>query len=375
MGTQFLKNKFRDVKQDLYGAFVIRGIDLVRSSGLLAIVIGDTWMSIKSFEALRLQLINGHTFGSFIHMRDVSNHPDIFGANAAFVLSMTGSPSSHSPFVRLSSLGSDRKEEELRKAIKKRTNESGYHLASSKDFSMVPGSPIVYWLSENVLRAFAEHDPLGSVTALAVGLQTGDNNRFLRQWWEVSSARRAFGCASRAEAAASGARWFPYNKGGEFRKWYGNQEFVVNWENDGEEIRNFGTEEGGRPRSRAQNTETYFSPSVSWSDISSGEASFRRFPSGFIHDVKGMSAFGEDELLDRVALLGNSRISLEVLRAVAPTINFQIGDVGKIPVAAELRKIPANISDLVALSKRDWEESETSWNFLHSPLILRFECD
>src|SRR5690606_1187549 len=109
-----------------------------------------------------------------------------------------------------------------------------------------------------------------------------------------------FSCTSREEATYSGARWFPYNKGGEFRKWYGNQEHVVNWENDGSEIRTFGTEYGGRPRSRAQNTETYFSPSVSWSDIGSGDAAFRLFPSGFIHDVKGMSAFGEESLLNSV---------------------------------------------------------------------------
>ncbi|QAY59789.1 BREX-1 system adenine-specific DNA-methyltransferase PglX [Microbacterium protaetiae] len=371
--SQFMKDEYLEVKQDLYGAFVLRGIELTDRHGLLAIVIGDTWMSIKSFEALRLRLLDGHAFDSFVHMRDVSNHPDIFGANAAFVLSMSGKRSRHAPFIRLTPLGQERKEENLRVALAERTRESGFHRASGEDFAAIPGSPIVYWLSEKMRAIFTAGDLLGSVASLAVGLQTGDNNRFLRQWWEVSRARSAFGCTSREEAAASGARWYPYNKGGEFRKWYGNQEYVVNWENDGAEIRAFGTEDGRRPRSRAQNTESYFSPSVSWSDISSGEAAFRRFPAGFIHDVKGMSAFGDASLLDGVAVLMNSSFTRAILRAIAPTVNFQIGDVGRVPVD-HLAELPSNAASLVATAQMDWDDSETSWEFARNPLVELSEC-
>ncbi len=369
--TQFMKDEYPDAKQDLYGAFVVRGIELAHDGGLLAIVIGDTWMSIKSFESLRLRLLHGHAFDSFVHMRDVSNHPDVFGANAAFVLSMAGNRGRHAPFIRLTQLGSPRKEQDLRVALAQRTPDAGFHRASGADFADVPGSPIVYWLSEKMRAAFTSGKRLGSTTSLAVGLQTGDNNRFLRQWWEVSAARTAFSCTSREEAAKSGARWFPYNKGGEFRKWYGNQEHVVNWEHDGAEIRTFGTEDGGRPRSRAQNTDTYFSPSVSWSDISSGEAAFRRYPQGFIHDSTGHSGFGDPTMLDQVTLLLNSKFVMEVMKVVAPTLHFHIGYVGLAPVANGIGELSTDaVGRLVETSREDWNVAETSWNFEQNPLVV-----
>ncbi|MCT2042112.1 BREX-1 system adenine-specific DNA-methyltransferase PglX [Pseudoclavibacter alba] len=366
--SQFMKDEYADVKQDLYGAFVVRGIELANGAGLLAIVIGDTWMSIKSFETLRQRLLTGHAFSSFVHMHDVSNHPDIFGSNAAFVLAMSGDKERLAPFIRLTSLGQDRKEAALKRALQLQTAEVGFHRSAGMHFEAIPGSPIVYWLSEKMRSVFGEGDRLGEVAALSVGLQTGDNNRFLRLWWEVSSCRTALACTSREEAASSGARWFPYNKGGEYRKWYGNQEHVVNWENDGREIRQFGAEDGGRPRSRAQNTGTYFSPSVSWSDIGAGDPSFRQFPAGFIHDVKGMSAFGTVDVLHHVVMLMNSNLSKEILRAIAPTVNFQIGDVGKVPVKVT-PIAPQRVIELTQTSRLDWEHQERSWNFFHNPLI------
>ncbi|MGO1230990.1 Eco57I restriction-modification methylase domain-containing protein [Glutamicibacter arilaitensis] len=143
---QFMKDEYSSVKQDLYAAFVVRGIELTNRRGLLAIVIGDTWMTIKSFEALRLRLLDGRSFDSFIHMRDVSNHPDIFGANAAFVLSMKGNRNKHAPFIRLTPLGQERKEADLRVAVTDGTKGAGFHRASGDDFAAIPGSPIVYWL-------------------------------------------------------------------------------------------------------------------------------------------------------------------------------------------------------------------------------------
>ena len=359
-----MKAKYPQVKQDLYGAFVYRGIELADATGLLAIVIGDTWMSIKSFEAMRLRLLDGHSFGSFVHMRDVSNHPDIFGANAAFVLSMAGKRSDHAPFIRLTPLGSERKEQDLRVALAERTSDSGFHLASGDDFASIPGTPIVYWLSEKMRMVFTSGDRLGAVASLAVGLQTGDNNRFLRQWWEVSQACFAFACTSREEAQASGARWFPYNKGGEFRKWYGNQEHVVNWENDGAEIVAF------KPRSVIRNPSTYFSPSVSWSDISSGEAAFRRYPQGFIHDSTGHSGFGDRTMLDQVTLLLNSTFVMEVMKVVAPTLHFHIGYVGLVPVAPGVQDLESGqLTDLIETARKDWNTAETSWGFTTNSLV------
>ncbi|MBX3194869.1 MAG: hypothetical protein KF727_07185 [Microbacteriaceae bacterium] len=359
-----MKDEYPDVKQDLYGAFVSRGIELADRRGLLAIVIGDTWMSIKSFEALRIRLLDGHAFDSFVHMRDTSNHPDIFGANTAFVLSMAGRPTRHAPFIRLEPLGQERKEHDLRVALADRTSESGFHLAAGEDFESIPGSPIVYWLSEKMRGSFATGRPLSEIASLRQGLATADNNRFLRQWWEVAATRTAFSCTSREDAVASGARWFPYNKGGEFRKWYGNQEHVVNWEHDGAEIVAF------KPRSVIRNPGTYFSPSVSWSDISSGEAAFRRYPQGFIHDSTGHSGFGDPTMLDQITLLLNSKFVMEVMKVVAPTLHFHIGYVGLVPVAEGISVLPTDTVDrLIETAQEDWDGAETSWNFEKNPLV------
>ena len=367
--TQFMKEAYPDVKQDLYGAFVVRGIDLAQADGLLAIVIGDTWMSIKSFEALRRHLLNGHAFDSFVHMRDVSNHPDIFGANAAFVLSMGGNRSRHAPFIRLTPLGADRKEQGLRGALAQQTQAAGLHLASGDDFAAIPGSPIVYWLSEKMRAVFTSGDCLGTLAKLAVGLQTGDNNRFLRQWWEVSAHRTAFACTSREEAVASGARWFPYNKGGEFRKWYGNQEHVVNWENDGAEIVDF------KPRSVIRNPGTYFSPSVSWSKVSSGAPAFRYYPFGFIYDVAGTSIFAT-AVQQQIGLLSflNSQVAFEQLAAIAPTLNYEVGQVAGLPVAdTSMKDSSSCATDAIEVSRADWDDFEASWGFARNPLVELLE--
>ncbi len=367
-----MKEEYPDVKQDLYGAFVVRGIELTYDAGLLAVVIGDTWMSIKSFEVLRLHLLHGHAFDSFVHMRDVSNHPDIFGANAAFILSMVGRSERQVPFIRLTPLGSDRKEQDLRAALANRTQDPGFHLASGADFAAIPGTPIVYWLSEKMRSVFRTGKPLGDVAELRQGLKTANNDRFLREWWEVSKDRTAFGCASREDAKFTGARWFPYNKGGEFRRWYGNQEYVVNWEHDGAELRAFGAEDGGRPRSRVQATEFYFKPAISWPEVSSGSAAFRAFPPGFIFDSTGSSGFTENSQ-KRAALLAiaNSSVSSGVLEAVAPGLRFDVGQIAKIPV---LDKVIAEITEvrteaLIKTAREDWDSAETSWDFSTNPLV------
>ena len=145
------------------------------------------------------------------------------------------------------------------------------------------------------------------------GLATADNGRFVRKWWEVSGDRTAFGSTDREVAVQTRRRWFPYNKGGDWRRWYGNQEHVVNWERDGAEVRAFGTENGGRPRSRAQNTDTYFQPSVSWSDVTSGPPAFRRFPSGFIHDVTGMSIFRMGAREPKLLATGSAKSSVDLM--------------------------------------------------------------
>ena len=362
-----MKDEYPTGKADLMTAFMLKAQMLTRPGGTWGMINLPSWMSLKSFEDLRYDLLREQRLVSMVHLGR-----GVFGSDfgsVAFIVANSKGAGGRAVYRRLFEQHVDVRSVSTIEALFLDHDYNRFEVAQS-DFAVIPGSPIVYWLSEKMRSVFTSGNPLGDTASLAVGLQTGDNNRFLRQWWEVSQERSVFACTSREEAAASGARWFPYNKGGEFRKWYGNQEHVVNWENDGAEIRKFGSEDGGRPRSRAQNTDTYFSPSVSWSDISSGEAAFRRYPQGFIHDSTGHSGFGEDSLLNRIALLLNSKYVMEVMKVVAPTLHFHIGYVGLVPVANGVKELPTvTIDRLVETAREDWDTSEVSWSFVRNPLV------
>lgn len=233
-----------------------------------------------------------------------------------------------------------------------------FYTVNQHDFAQIHGSPIVYWLSDAMRKTFTIGKPLEEIAKPRVGLQTGNNDRFIREWWEVSQSRSSFGCKSHEEAAANGKRWFPYNKGGEFRKWYGNQEFVVNWEHDGKEIENF------RPHSVVRNPDLYFHPSISWSKISSGDPAFRFFPGGFIFDVAGTSIFSSDDLRSTIMGYADSTTAYTQLTAIAPTLNFEVGQIASLPISERLDGIDCdNVKSLIRYSKSDWNSSETSWDF------------
>ncbi|SNU02230.1 Methyltransferase domain-containing protein [Ruaniaceae bacterium KH17] len=377
--SQFMKDEYPNSKSDLFAGFIERCTNLAGLRGAVAMITMQSWMFLSSYEKLRASLLTKQRITSMLHLgaRAFDSIGGEVVSSAAFVLANVPSGARSSAnmypgtFIRLVDGTSEaEKVAALGTALESTAKDSGFHLASDADFTAIPGSPIVYWLSEKMRSSFSIGKPLSEVARLRQGLATADNNRFLRQWWEVAATRTKFSCTSREEAATSRARWFPYNKGGEFRKWYGNQEHVVNWENDGNEIRTFGIESGGRPRSRAQNTDTYFSPSVSWSDISSGEAAFRRYPPGFIHDSTGHSGFGDPTMLDQISLLLNSKFVMEIMKVVAPTLHFHIGYVGLVPVAEEIGELSTDtVGRLIETAKDDWDCFETSWSFERNPLV------
>ena len=174
-----------------------------------------------------------------------------------------------------------------------------------------------------------------------------------------------------AEALESRKKWFPYNKGGEFRKWYGNNDYVVNWENDGVEIRHF-TDERGKLRSRPQNTDTYFSESITWSKISSGTIAFRYKPHGHIYDVAGTSIFADHEKLLYLLAFCNSNVAMEIAKILSPTINYEVGHISSFPIIfskEENKRIIDIVATLTSLSQQDWDSFETSWDFKKHPLI------
>ncbi|MBX3097310.1 MAG: BREX-1 system adenine-specific DNA-methyltransferase PglX [Fimbriimonadaceae bacterium] len=366
--SQFMKDNCPNSKSDLFAGFIERCLDLASSRGYVAMITMQSWMFLSSYEKLRTSLIAHQRIASMLHLgtRAFDSIGGEVVSSTAFVLEKHSSHREQpGEFVRLVEGGSEaEKSAMLTDALVTRSTDDGYYLASGGNFAAIPGKPIVYWLSEKMRDSFSTGNPLSEVANLRQGLATADNNRFLRQWWEVASNRIAFACTSREEAAASGARWFPYNKGGEFRKWYGNQEHVVNWERDGAEIVDF------KPRSVIRNPGTYFSPSVSWSDISSGEAAFRRYPQGFIHDSTGHSGFGDPTMLDQVTLLLNSKFVMEIMKVVAPTLHFHIGYVGLVPVHEGIRALSTDtVGSLIETAQDDWDSAETSWRFETNALV------
>lgn len=247
-----------------------------------------------------------------------------------------------------------------------------YFEANQSDFEKIPGCPIGYWASPNILRIFTSNLALSAVASPCVGLQTADNARFLRLWFEVSRSRIGFGFENAASAARSGLKWFSHNKGGGFRRWYGNQDYVVNWENDGAELKNFVDEEG-KLKSRPQNMNYYFKHSLSWPKVCSNAISFRYYPNGFIYDCAAMSIFfNTDKEYSYYLGYLNSKLVHNILKILSPTLNFEVGQISRIP-SCNIEKNYQTINNIVqqniSISKEDWDAHETSWDFQYNELL------
>ncbi len=364
---EYLEKHYKDGKSDLMTAFMVFASEHVKDGGRWGMINLPSWMFIGSFEDLRRKLVENEQIVNLVH-----NGRGVFGSDfgsVTFVFQKT-KPYGKGLYRRL-----------FKEHVQVRSLETihqlfldpdyGRYEADQREFSKIPGSPIAYWVSEQMIKAF-ENQPLIEIGAPRQGLATGCNPLFVRNWHEVSVDRVCFCCRGRIESVTSKKHWFPYNKGGEFRKWYGNQEFLVDWENDGIKIRSF-TDDNGKLRSRPQNLDTYFQESVSWSKISSGAPAFRFFPVGFIYDVAGTSIFTTDKTI-QLFLLGfcNSTVAVAILKVLSPTMNFEVGHIASLPIliaSCERAAIETNVKDLITLSSSDWNEYETSWDFKANPLV------
>ena len=274
-------------------------------------------------------------------------------------------------YVRLVDInGSEAKRLKLLAAIQ--NPDCGWFYRRGADtFKQIPGIPIAYWASDALLDAFGNAKQLSEYGKPRQGLATGENARFVREWWEVDDCKSVYSCGSIQESIESACKWFPYNKGGDFRKWYGNNSSVVNWENDGQEIRNY-KDQNGRLLSRPQNTNCFFSPSITWSKISSGSIAFRFKPAGHIFDVAGTSVFSDEESLKYLQGACNSSVIMRVASMLSPTLNFEVGQIATYPIIQNEEQEPL-VNDMVdscrELSKTDWDSFETSWDFKRNPLV------
>ena len=364
----FAKKKFPDSKSDLFAMFIERGFVWCKDSGFNSMVSMQSWMFLSSYEAMREKLLQYRTIQTMAHL-GARAFPEISGEvvqTTAFVMQGKHLQGFKPVFFRLVDTAQDSKEVELKAGLNR------FDLTVQDDFKKIPGSPIAYWVSEKVRGIFDLNPTMSEVANAAVGLQTGDNNRFLRFWQEVAIQKIGFGMENREQAQSTHKKWFPYNKGGEFRKWYGNQEYVVNWENDGLEIRE-NVDEKGKQRSRPQNIEYFFRPSISWSFISSSSFGVRVYPQGFLFDVGGSSLFPKDEHNINAAMFLCSHIAPFLMKMMNPTLNFQVGNVEQLPYI-EIKD--NNIgNECIRLAKTDWDSYETSWDFTQNPVIRTQEIN
>ncbi len=371
---KFAKNYFPNSKSDLFAVSTERFIKFATSTGFVGLMTPFTWMSLTSYETLRVLLFETKTLHSLIQPEYHAFFDSAYVPVCTFVIQNCHTSGYEASFIKLSEFyGAELQSQKTLEAIK--NSECGWsHRAKPDDFKMIPGSPVAFWVSNNVRKAFKKGEKLGEQIPIRQGLATADNDRFMRFWAEVSLDKCGYGLPSRGEAVRSSRKWFPYNKGGGFRKCFGNNEFLVNWEADGREIRDFGTEAGGRARSRAQNTESYFFPSVTWSFISSSYFGVRYSDAGAIFDIGGSSGFpSESDQLWVTGFLCSKQV-FGFMKVMNPTLNFQVGNVAALPVLRQeilnrKSEIENKIRALIETGRADWNAYERSWDFQSLPLL------
>ena len=381
----FAKTHYPNSKLDIYAVFIERAFDLANGVGAIGMVTMQSWMFLSSYKAMRERILTEKTILTMPHLG-----PRAFDTISGEVVTVTAFAclnqhvKKYRPtFLRLLDFDAEGKEAALRSQEMKHTE------AAQDEFQAIPGSPISYWVSHRIRKLFRAGRSLGKIADPRLGMATTDNNQFLRLWHEVEFGRIGLGCGSLTEAKVSTLKWFPYNKGGTFRRWYGNDDYVVNYEDDGRDLKTV-VKAKYRDKSYAQgfsderwdrlieiwvlkNQQFYFKPSVTWSYISASSFCVRRKDRGFIFDVGGSSAFFEEDDLNLYAGFLSSKVAFRLMTTLNPTLNFQVENIAALPILeSAFQAIRSQINSLVGealhLSKNDWDASEMSWSFSVSPL-------
>ena len=369
---KFINKEYPRSKSDMFATFMDMD-HLLNDKALYAAINMNSWMFLSSYEKLRNHIVSSKQIDSMLHL-GTRAFQEIGGEvvqTTAFILRNYQVQDFSGTYIRLVDFHNSVLKSEKAKEALANPGVTYRYTFDQNNFKEIPGSPIAYWASDNLISNFLEGDRLADLITPKQGLATADNNRFLRLWWETDFDQIKFDTKSVVESKNSGYKWVPYNKGGKRRQWYGNYDYLVNWENNGEEIRNF-TDSNGKLRSRPQNTDYYFKEAVTWPLITSGGFSIRYRSSGSIHDVSGMSAFSIDteKLLYILGIL-STNIADYIFKILNPTINLQVGDFNNFPVVID-REYKNEVIELVKqsieIAKYDWDSFETSWDFKMNPL-------
>ena len=370
--NDFIKKNYADYKSDFFSAFVIHASKMTKQSGYCGFFTPYVWMFIQSYEKMRKYLYNQATIENLIQF-EYSAFEEATVPVCTFAF-RNQHIQKKGCYLRLVDFrgGMEVQRQKTLEAID--NHDCGFYYEQNTDaFFQIPGFPVAYWLSSEAITAFEKGNALGKLENVCGGLTTGDNNRFLRLWFEVDLSLISFYTNSMQETEEMRYTWYPMTKGGDYRKWYGNNEYVVNWRNNGEEIKYWVTHNPKDPNTkhwsrRLFNTESYFKRIITWSGISSGAPSMRIADhSIFGSGAKAIVPDGKDEFY--IAYL-NSIVALTYLKALSPTLNYESGHIASLPViVSDDGRISNFVKENIKISKHDWDSFETSWDFQHHPLL------
>jgi type II restriction/modification system DNA methylase subunit YeeA len=366
----FLATNYADVKSDLFAAFVVRNTELTLPSGQLGFMTPFVWMFISSYEKLREFLIARKTITALVQL-EYSGFEGATVPICIFTLENAHRPDFKGGYIRLSDFrGADNQAPKTLEAVHNPAC-GWFYRASAADFKKIPGAPIAYWVSEKIRQVYSEFPKLADIVKPRQGLATSDNDRFLRLWYEVAESRFSANVDNRQEAKLTQRKWFPCQKGGSYRKWYGNNEYVVNWFDDGSELIALMIERYGSYTKRIVNAEYYFKKGITWSTISSSAFSMRYCPPGFIFETKGSMCFAEsDRELFFVLAFCNTKLVDLFLSATSPTLDYHEGPIGRLPLTQTLSSDSVAVAThSIGVARTDWDAYETSWDFTTLPLL------
>ena len=373
--SEFLEANYSEAKGDFYTAFIKRCLELTKDFGRFGLLTVHSFMFVSSYEKLRECISTQTAIESGCHLGPKSEF-EVSNPNALGFVAFTCRKGSdeirlfnpddswYGTWYRLAKAEGEEKRNLFEKQLAGQAE--GVYVYQQAAFNSIPGSPWVYWITLGLRRLFVELPKLCEIAPPKHGMTTGDNFRFLRFWWEPGDERISFGCNSRDESYTTGKRWFPYMKGGKVKRWYGNQEFVLNFSRNGKELL-AAREDGTASGHRHDNPDYYFLRGLTWTQLTSSQFSARISPGGFIFDVSGSSTFPEE--VEPVLAIINSGLSRYLLNLINPTVHFQVGDLARLPIHAENNRIKLKklVNNIINILQTTSAEDETTFDFIAPP--------
>ena len=363
----FVKKNYPDSKTDMFAVFIERVAQLTKPNRYSAMITMHSWMFLSSYEKLRSKILETDTVNmAHLGARAFEEIGGEVVQTTAWIERKTDLKQFKATYKRLVDENSQTAKEQA--FLNK--NDNAYNITKT-NFSKIPGSPIAYWVSENFIKVFENGKPLSYYANVPKGLSTGSVDKFMRLWYEVNNKEINYKCSDCCETESASEKWYPYAKGGAFRRWNGNQEYVVNWQYNGFEVKNF-VDERGKQRSRPQNTAYYFKKCMTYSAITSYKLSLR-YLNHCIFGGGGDSIHAKnDKFFDYILAFANTELQTKILRIISPTMNFEVDHLKKLPIIineSKMDHISHLVNESVSNSKTDWDSYETSWDFKRNPLI------